>query len=185
MPYKSRNWEKMRIEKSPGCKREAKGLESEDFKSCVVAPKWAITDQVMKYAAWGPPRVENLIVYAKSPIRDFETRKKKWEEKLETLWKETGYALRPEAHIASKREIEKNNAWDGRSGAEARGKGLRGPYVGRRYFGDGERSRSHSEAFGPRPLERQGEAGRIVVRGWKVTLFECPQPPSPYPFWLR
>ena len=54
--------------------------------------------------------------------------------------------MRPEAHIASKREIEKNNAWDGRSGAEARGNGLRGPYVGRRYFGDGERSRSHSKA---------------------------------------
>lgn len=90
MPYKSLNWEKMRIAKSPGCKREEKVLESEDFKGCVVSPKWAITDQVMEYAAWGPPRVENLIVYAKSPVRDFETRKKKWEEKLEALWKETG-----------------------------------------------------------------------------------------------
>ena len=117
MPYKSLNWEKMRIAKSPGCKREEKVLESEDFKGCVVSPKWAITDQVMEYAAWGPPRVENLIVYAKSPVRDFETRKKKWEEKLEALWKETGYALRPKAHIASKREIEKNNAWDAYIGA--------------------------------------------------------------------
>ncbi|MBQ1348715.1 MAG: hypothetical protein IIY58_05130 [Aeriscardovia sp.] len=71
----------------------------------------------MEYASYGPPRVENLIVYAKGPVRDFETRKKKWEEKLEALWKETGYALRPEAHIASKREIEKNNAWDAYIGA--------------------------------------------------------------------
>ncbi|MBP5786100.1 MAG: hypothetical protein J6V96_03320 [Aeriscardovia sp.] len=76
MPYKSLNWEKMRIAKSPGCKREEKVLESEDFKDCVVSPKWAITDQVMEYASYGPPRVENLIVYAGTLKRERKSGKK-------------------------------------------------------------------------------------------------------------
>ena len=62
--------------------------------------------------------------------------------------------MRPEAHIASKREIEKNNAWDAYIGAynaamaaqRNAGKAYVVLYVGRRYFWDGGRPRSHRKA---------------------------------------
>ena len=107
----------MRIAKSPGCKREIKVLESSDFKNCVLPPKWAITDETMKAAAYCPPRVGSIIIYAKEPIAGFEARKKAWDKKLKELWEATGYALRPEPHIASKGELERNQAWDAYIGA--------------------------------------------------------------------
>ncbi|MBQ1348422.1 MAG: hypothetical protein IIY58_03555 [Aeriscardovia sp.] len=117
MPYKSRNWEKMRIAKSPGCKREMQVLESEDFKNCVLPPKWAITDEIVEAASYGPPRVGSIIIYAKEPIAGFEARKRAWEENLRVLWAATGYALRPEPHIASRGELKRNQAWDAYIGA--------------------------------------------------------------------